>query len=173
MYIDCEGNQRSRMSPCQLYTKSPQTRDLLTVTWPNNARHTLHDFSRDFHSPTVLWKSATNAQNQRPIIKDRIWGRQLLVDACEIFSMLNIWTCQQLRVWDVFWLKTTPVMTYSQWESTKQGKGKHRWWSHRSARKITSTSNRVKLSQVTFIYIARLTIQIVTKQLHNIKIVCQ
>ncbi len=33
----------------------------------SNARHTLHDFSSDFQSPTVLWKSQTNAWNRRQI----------------------------------------------------------------------------------------------------------
>ncbi len=37
------------------------------------------------------------------------------------------------------------------------------------SQKPKGTNSQVKSSQVTFIYIALLTIQIVTKQLHNIK----
>jgi len=87
------------------------------VNYPFNARYTLYDFSPDFtrqkcwgnrrQMPEIWGKSVFINASMKDTIWEKCWS---VADACEISSMLNIWTCLQLKshaVWNAFWLEIT------------------------------------------------------------------
>ncbi len=107
-------------------------------------KFTLHDFSPIFHSPAGFDKSPTNARDRRQIgARSGEWQsrsvnyqrRDLRESPTRRRRPPNIWHAKYLElsailnpaVWmssDRFWLKNTSAMTYSQWESKIQGRGK-------------------------------------------------
>ncbi len=121
-------------------------KDLGPVAWKSlsnltYAKFTLHDFSLIFHSPTGFDKSPTNAWDRRQIgARSREWQsrsvnyqrRNLRESPRRHRRPWNIWHAKYLElsaihnhaVCNDFWLKTTSAMTFSQWETKIQGRGK-------------------------------------------------
>ncbi len=99
------------------------------------AKFTSHDFSPIFHSPTDFDKSQTNRARSREWqshsvnYQDAIWGhRRCVADTCEIFGILNIWSCRRFIILLCEWVLTEKYISDDLQPMREQDTGQREAW---------------------------------------------